>query len=136
MGLDESKMNRFSHVMQPGLNYREMRHIYLWSICILFLGVPIAWHPSPAADPTTWETFFPQGMTCCRCVRACPATRGWLCPGCNAELRREGQVAAAYELLSKTGSGPSGHARTHYPREAAAWQCHQSQSLHGLGLIQ
>lgn len=46
MGLDESEMNRFSHVMQPGLNYKEMRH--LWSICVSFLGVlPIAWHPGP-----------------------------------------------------------------------------------------
>lgn len=47
MGLDESKMNRFSCVMQPGLNYKEMRHIYLWSTCVSFLGVLMAWHPSP-----------------------------------------------------------------------------------------
>lgn len=49
MGLDEPKMNKFSSIMQPGLNYKEMRCVSLWSV--LFLGVPIAWFALLVSKP-------------------------------------------------------------------------------------
>jgi len=110
MGLYESKIMFPCDATRVKLQGNETHLPLVWRCLISWCAHCLA--SKPQADPTTWDTSFLQVMTCCGCVWECPAARGRLYPGGKAELRREEQVAAAYEQLLKTESGPCGHAVT------------------------